>query len=328
MNILVTGGAGYIGSHVIKDLLLDNHQVTVIDDKESKKIFFKEKKVNYLKVNLLEKKKLKEIFHNLQIDAVMHFAAVIDVNESIIDPSLYYRNNVIGSLNILDLMVEYNTKHFIFSSTAAVYGNTKQDVISEDHIKNPISPYGNSKSIVEEILSHYQKAFNIRFSILRYFNACGAHTDGTIGECHDPETHLIPLILQVASGRRRSLEVFGNNFNTIDGTCVRDYIHVMDVSSAHVMALENLLNKKKSSTFNIGSGKGYSVSRIIKEVEKCTSMKIPFSVKERRKGDPDSLIADIKKIKDSLGWVPKYSNLQNIISTAWKWEQTLKKKLH
>ena len=328
MKILVTGGLGYIGSHVVKDLLLDRHDVTVIDYKITKKIFYKENNVNYINANILDKKQLREIFNKKLFDIVMHFAAVIDVKESMTDPSLYYRNNFIGSLNILDLMVEHNIKYFIFSSTAAVYGNTNQTLISEDHIKDPINAYGNSKSMVEEMLFSYHKAHNIKYSILRYFNACGAHLDGTIGECHDPETHLIPIILQVASGRRKNLDVFGNNFNTPDGTCVRDYVHVMDVSSAHILALKNIINNKQSLIFNIGSGTGYSVFEIINEVEKFTSTKIPFSIKDRRKGDTDRLIADIKKIKNSLGWVSKYSDLQNIIATAWRWEQTLKKKLY
>ena len=322
MKILVVGGAGYIGSHMIKRFQDTDHKIEVLDNLSTG---FEVNTQNYkLHVcDLSNKDQVHQILKDNNYESIMHFASFINVGESYIYPKKYYDNNVINTLNLLDCMVDLKISNFIFSSTAAVYGEPSSTPIKEDQNIAPVNPYGNTKAIVEKILKDYDEAYGLKYISLRYFNACGAHIDGTIGERHDPETHLIPLILQSASGRRKDLKVYGDDYDTKDGTCVRDYIHVMDLAEAHLLSLEKLIKNQKSDIFNIGNNKGFSVKEIIRMAEKVTQSKIPYEITSRRKGDPSELIADNKKISENLNWSANYSDLQTILETAWEWEKLL-----
>ena len=322
MKILVVGGAGYIGSHMIKRFQDTDHQIEILDNLSTG---FEVNTQNYkLHVcDLSNKDQLHQILKDNNYESIMHFASFINVGESYIYPKKYYDNNVINTLNLLDCMVDLKISNFIFSSTAAVYGEPSSTPIKEDQNIAPVNPYGNTKAIVEKILKDYDEAYGLKYISLRYFNACGAHIDGTIGERHDPETHLIPLILQSASGRRKDFKVYGDDYDTKDGTCVRDYIHVMDLAEAHLLSLEKLIKNQKSDIFNIGNNKGFSVKEIIRMAEKVTQSKIPYEITSRRKGDPSELIADNKKISEKLNWSANYSDLKTILETAWEWEKLL-----
>ena len=322
MKILVVGGAGYIGSHMIKRFQDTDHQIEVLDNLSTG---FEVNTQNYkLHVcDLSNKDQVHQILKDNNYESIMHFASFINVGESYIYPKKYYDNNVINTLNLLDCMVDLKISNFIFSSTAAVYGEPSSTPIKEDQNIAPVNPYGNTKAIVEKILKDYDEAYGLKYISLRYFNACGAHIDGTIGERHDPETHLIPLILQSASGRRKDFKVYGDDYDTKDGTCVRDYIHVMDLAEAHLLSLEKLIKNQKSDIFNIGNNKGFSVKEIIRMAEKVTQSKIPYEITSRRKGDPSELIADNKKISENLNWSANYSDLKTILETAWEWEKLL-----
>lgn len=322
MKILVVGGAGYIGSHMIKRFQDTDHQIEILDNLSTG---FEVNAQNYkLHVcDLSNKDQLHQILKDNNYESIMHFASFINVGESYIHPKKYYDNNVINTLNLLDCMVDLKISNFIFSSTAAVYGEPSLTPIKEDQNIAPVNPYGNTKAIVEKILKDYDLAYGLKYISLRYFNACGAHIDGTIGERHDPETHLIPLILQSASGRRKDFKVYGDDYDTKDGTCVRDYIHVMDLAEAHLLSLEKLIKNQKSDIFNIGNNKGFSVREIIRMAEKVTQSKIPYEITSRRKGDPSELIADNKKISEKLNWSANYSDLKTILETAWEWEKLL-----
>ena len=322
MKILVVGGAGYIGSHMIKRFQDTDHKIEVLDNLSTG---FEVNTQNYkLHVcDLSNKDQVHQILKDNNYESIMHFASFINVGESYIYPKKYYDNNVINTLNLLDCMVDLKISNFIFSSTAAVYGETSSTPIKEDQNIAPVNPYGNTKAIVEKILKDYDEAYGLKYISLRYFNACGAHIDGTIGERHDPETHLIPLILQSASGRRKDLKVYGDDYDTKDGTCVRDYIHVMDLADAHLSSLEKLIKNQKSDIYNIGNNQGFSVKEIISMAEKVTQSKIPYEITSRRKGDPSELIADNKKISENLNWSANYSDLQTILETAWEWEKRL-----
>ena len=322
MKILVVGGAGYIGSHMIKRFQDTDHQIEVLDNLSTG---FEVNTQNYkLHVcDLSNKDQVHQILKDNNYESIMHFASFINVGESYIYPKKYYDNNVINTLNLLDCMVDLKISNFIFSSTAAVYGEPSLTPIKEDQNIAPVNPYGNTKAIVEKILKDYDLAYGLKYISLRYFNACGAHIDGTIGERHDPETHLIPLILQSASGRRKDFKVYGDDYDTKDGTCVRDYIHVMDLAEAHLLSLEKLIKNQKSDIFNIGNNKGFSVKEIIRMAEKITQSKIPYEITSRRKGDPSELIADNKKISEKLNWSANYSDLKTILETAWEWEKLL-----
>ena len=321
MKILVVGGAGYIGSHMLKRLQNTNHEVEVLDNLstgfETNTLGFP-----FHKCDLADKDHVYTILQN-KYDLVMHFASYINVGESYINPQKYYENNVQNTLNLLSCMIDLKILNFIFSSTAAVYGEPESVPISEDQKINPVNPYGQTKAIVENILKDYDKAYGLKFMSLRYFNACGAHPDGTIGERHDPETHLIPLILQAASGRKDKVKVYGDDYPTKDGTCIRDYIHVMDLVDAHLFALEDLYQNQSSEIYNIGNNKGFSVSEIINSAREITQKKINIEISDRRKGDPGQLIADNNKIIKNLKWSAQYSDLKTIISSAWDWEQKL-----
>jgi len=321
MKILVVGGAGYIGSHMLRRLQKTNYKVEVLDNLSTG---YKENTLGFPfhKCDLADKDHVYTILQN-KYDLVMHFASYINVGESYINPQKYYENNVQNTLNLLSCMIDLKILNFIFSSTAAVYGEPESVPISEDQKINPVNPYGQTKAIVENILKDYDKAYGLKFMSLRYFNACGAHPDGTIGERHDPETHLIPLILQAASGRKDKVKVYGDDYPTKDGTCIRDYIHVMDLAEAHLLALEDLYQNQSSEIYNIGNNQGFSVSEIVNAAKEITQKKINIEISDRRKGDPGQLIADNNKIIKNLKWSAQYSDLKTIISSAWQWEQKL-----
>mgnify|MGYP000002110733 FL=1 len=324
MKILVVGGAGYIGSHMIKRFQDTDYEIDILDNLSTG---FELNAQNYkLHIcDLSDKDHVHQILKENKYEAVMHFASYINVGESYSNPNKYYENNVTNTLNLLDSMVDLKILNFIFSSSAAVYGEPQSIPITEDQMLSPVSPYGNTKAIVEKILKDYDKAHALKYVSLRYFNACGAHTDGSIGERHNPETHLIPLILQVASGRREIFSIYGEDYDTKDGTCIRDYVHVMDLAEAHLLSLEDLIQNQKSDIYNIGNNLGFSVKEIINIAETITHQKIPYEILARRKGDPTQLIADNTKIIEKLNWSANYSDLNTIIMTAWEWEKRLSK---
>lgn len=307
---------------MIKRFQSTDHQIDVLDNLSTG---FKENSQNYkLHIcDLSNKEQVHKILKENKYEMVMHFASSINVGESYDHPMKYYENNVINTLNLLECMIDLKILNFIFSSTAAVYGEPESIPIKEEQNLSPINPYGKTKSVVENILSDYDKSYGLKYISLRYFNACGAHIDGTIGERHNPETHLIPLILQTASGRRNNFKIYGDDYKTKDGTCVRDYIHVMDIAEAHLLSLEKLIQTQNSDIYNIGNKQGYSVREIIDMVEEITQIKIPYKISEKRKGDPAELIADNSKITEKLNWRARYSDLNTIINTAWEWEKKL-----
>jgi UDP-glucose 4-epimerase len=320
MNILVVGGAGYIGSHAVRFLLAAGHRVTIYDNLSRG---HREAVPSELLVQgeLTDRSKLVSLMREHQIDAVMHFAAFALVNESVSDPSEYYCNNVIASLELLEAMKEAGVFKIVFSSTTATYGEAETMPISEDAPQQPISPYGFTKLVIERALSDYATAYGFGYVALRYFNAAGAHPDGTIGEDHDPESHLIPVVLQVALGQRDQITIFGNDFPTPDGTCLRDYIHVDDLASAHVRALE-LIEPGKGICANLGTGRGTSVQEVIEACRKITGHPIPTVMSHRRAGDPAELVADNRRAQELLDWVPKYDSIDAIVKTAWKWHRS------
>ena len=263
---------------------------------------------------------LDSIFKSADIDAVMHFAGFIQVGESVIKPSLYYLNNVVNTHTLLDAMLRHKVMNFIFSSTAAIFGEPEYTPIDEKHHKHPINPYGHSKLMIEQVLDDYDKAYGLRSTCLRYFNAAGADPDGELGERHSPETHLIPLILQAAAGRRDDIKVFGDDYETDDGTCVRDYIHINDLCIAHSLALNCMIKNNKSARFNLGNGKGFSVKQVIDVVKKVSGKNFKVTIEPRREGDPAVLVADATLAKKELNWQPKFAELEDIVNTAWDWE--------
>jgi UDP-glucose 4-epimerase len=320
MNILVVGGAGYIGSHAVRFLLAAGHQVTVYDNLSRG---HREAVPDGLLVEgeLTDRSKLVSLLRERQIDAVMHFAAFALVNESVNEPSVYYRNNVIAALELLDAMKEAGVRKIVFSSTTATYGEPDTMPISEQTPQQPINPYGFTKLVIEHALADYANAYGFGYAALRYFNAAGAHPDGSIGEDHDPESHLIPVVLQVALGQREHLTIFGNDFATPDGTCLRDYIHVDDLAGAHLRALE-LIEPGKGICANLGTGRGTSVQEIVEACREITGHPIPTIMGERRAGDPAELVADNRLAKKLLDWTPKYDSVDAIVETAWKWHQS------
>ncbi len=319
MNVLVTGGAGYIGSHVLKALDEKGFNIIVYDNlsKGHEEAVLAGKLIIG---DLEDEDLLNRVFRDNKIDAVMHFAAFIEVGESVKEPLKYYQNNTANTINLLKIMGNNDVNKFIFSSTAAVYGNPETVPIPETESIKPINPYGQSKAFVEKVLEDSSKAKDFKYVSLRYFNAAGADPLGRIGESHNPETHLIPLILKTAKGERESIKIFGIDYPTPDGTCIRDYIHVDDLADIHVRALEHLLNGGESDVFNCGYGYGYSVKEVVETAKKVTE--IDFKVEEapRREGDPAILVADSTKLKTKFGWIPKYNDLEYIIQTAWNWE--------
>ncbi|MBC7118209.1 MAG: UDP-glucose 4-epimerase GalE [Methanobacteriaceae archaeon] len=319
--IFIVGGAGYIGSHVNKFLSKKGYKTLILDNLSKGHEEFV-KWGEFIKGDLKDKRLLDKIFKEYNITTVMHFAALTDVRESIKDPGSYYRNNVKNTLNLLDAMQKNNINRFIFSSTCAVYGDPIETPITEDHPCNPISPYGRSKLMIEKILEDYSNAYDFNYVSLRYFNAAGADPQTEIGEWHEPETHLIPIILDVAIGKRENVQIFGTDYPTPDGTCIRDYIHVMDLADAHYKALK-LLEEDKSEIFNLGNGDGFSVKEIIETCREVTGEEIPTIESDRRPGDPPILIGSSKKAKRILRWEPEFSDIKDIIETAWEWHQKL-----
>lgn len=314
--ILVAGGAGYIGSHTLKQLA-KKYQTVTFDNlcaghRENVKwgMFFEG--------DLADIESLRNCFRENAITAVMHFCAFANVGESVKEPEKYYQNNVANTLNLLSVMREFGVSYFIFSSTCATYGNPTTLTLSETHPQNPVNPYGTSKLMVEKIVKDYAHAYGIKYGFLRYFNAAGADPDGEIGEAHDPETHLIPLAIYAAQKKRDKLTIFGDDYPTSDGTCIRDYIHVNDLAKAHISALDHLKKGHENIELNLGTGVGYSVREIIAAVEKITGLPVPYEMGPRREGDPAVLVADNKKAKDVLGWEPTFT-LEQIVQTAWQW---------
>ncbi|WP_346353897.1 UDP-glucose 4-epimerase GalE [Azotosporobacter soli] len=320
MNILITGGAGYIGSHTVRLLAKAGHEVVVYDNlsKGHKEAVAGHRLV---KGDIFDSALLRETIRRNSITAVVHFAAYSLVGESMEEPQAYYRNNVGGTLNLLDVMAECGVKQLVFSSTAAVYGEPSAAMITEEMDKKPASVYGRTKLIMENAMEDYSRAYGLRYKALRYFNACGADPAGDIGEDHQPESHLIPLVLQTCLGQRESIKIFGEDYPTPDGTCVRDYIHVNDLAQAHLLAVEALEAGQGSGAYNLGNGNGFSVRQIIDAAEAVTGIAIRREAAPRRSGDPAILVAAATKIKEELGWEPQFSEINEIIATAWRWHE-------
>ena len=320
MSVLVTGGAGYIGSHTVLEFLEASEEVVIVDslEKGHKEAVLGGK---LYCGNLRDEEFLDKVFSENEIEAIVHFAAYSLVGESTVDPLKYYNNNVVGSLRLIGKMKQYGVKNIVFSSTAATYGEPENIPIRETDNTYPTNPYGETKLAVEKALKWADKAYGLKYVSLRYFNAAGAHPSGKIGEDHNPETHLIPIVLQVASGKRDSISIFGNDYNTPDGTCIRDYIHVTELARAHVLALKYLRNGGESNTYNLGNGQGFSVNEVINIAREVTGEKIDAVMSDRRPGDPAILVASSEKIKKELQWQPEYDNLHTIIETAWNWHK-------
>ena len=320
MNILVTGGAGYIGSHTVRALLARGHEVVVLDN-----LSFGHRQAvpaeRLVVGDLNDTALVNRLLAERRIEAVVHFAAFAYVGESVTDPAKYYANNFLNSLTLLDACRQNGVQKFVFSSTCATYGTPTRVPIDENEKQLPINPYGNTKLAFERALADYAGAYPFGYCALRYFNAAGASPDATIGEDHNPETHLIPLVFQAAMGQRSHLEIFGTDYPTTDGTCIRDYIHVDDLAEAHILALDRLAPGVQLK-FNVGLGRGFSVREVIRTAEEVSGLKVPVKESPRRPGDPAELVANADKIRRELGWAPKYADLRSIVTTAWNWHRT------
>ena len=320
MNILIVGGAGYIGSHMCKYLSQNGYTPIVLDNlvcghQESVKWG------PFIEGSMDDKALINHIFKEYEITAVMHFAAFCYVDESVENPGKYYRNNVAATLSLLEAMIENDILNFIFSSTCATYGEPVEIPIKENHPQSPINPYGRSKLMVEQVMDDFGNAYGLKSASLRYFNAAGADPDGELGEDHSPETHLIPLVLQTALNQRKAIEIFGDDYPTSDGTCIRDYIHINDLAQTHLLALERLLNGLPGGQYNLGNSDGYSVKQVIDVARQVTKKQIPPKIVKRRPGDPAVLIGSSEKSIKELGWKPQFTDLSTIIETAWKWHK-------
>ena len=320
MTVLVAGGAGYIGSHAVKELVREGFDVLVFDNLSSGRPDLIGA-VPLVRGDLLDREALRRTFREREIGAVLHFASLIQVGESYADPRKYYAHNLTTSLNLFDAMLEAGVDKLIFSSTAAVYGDPRETPITEAHPTDPVNPYGRTKLMVETVLRDYDRAHGLRSISLRYFNAAGADADGTAGECHDPETHLVPNILLAVLGIKPPLGVFGADFPTPDGTAVRDYIHVTDLAAAHVLALKKLLAGGAGDVFNLGTERGHSVLEVVRTVEKITGRAVPYDIGPKRQGDVAVLLASKAKAEQALGWKPRLSFLETIVETAWNWHR-------
>ena len=321
MRVLVTGGAGYIGSQTAKALALAGHETVVLDDLSTGHRAAV-KWGPFVEGNLGDKELLEKIFKDYQIEAVLHFAASLLVGESMVNPHKYFWNNVVNTLVLLDAMKARGVKHIVFSSSAATYGNPEKVPIPEDHPTRPVSPYGESKLCMERAIQWYCVAYGLRGVALRYFNAAGADLEGELGEGHDPETHLIPLVIQAALGQRPAVEIYGTDYPTPDGTAIRDFIHVADLADAHVKALDYLVAGGESTQLNLGTGQGHSVREVVAGVGKLCNGRVPAHDAPRREGDPAVLVADPGKAQKLLGWRPRCSDLDTIIQSAWKWHSS------
>lgn len=319
-RVLVTGGAGYVGSHTVKALVQAGYEPVVFDN-FSAGHRWAARWGTIVGGDLEDPSRVKETMAEHKVEAVVHFAASIAVGESVSNPQKYFWNNVVNTLKLLDAMLEHSVRLIVFSSSAAVYGNPQTVPIPEHHLLQPTSPYGETKLMMERILRWYGEAYGLRWAALRYFNAAGADPDGQLGEEHDPETHLIPLVIQAALGQRPHVEVFGTDYPTLDGTAVRDYIHVSDLAEAHVRALRHLMSGGGSVALNLGTGKGHSVREVIAAVERVSKARVPTRDSPRRAGDPPVLIADAKKAGRLLDWKPNYPELDSIVEGAWKWHR-------
>jgi UDP-glucose 4-epimerase len=322
-KFLIVGGAGYIGSHMVNKLVRCGYEVVVADNFSTgfRDALAVAGSPLVVELDIGDSDALSALFAAHCFDAVLHFASFIQVGESVTEPGKYYANNFSATLTLLQAMVKAGVKRFIFSSTAAVYGVPAYVPIDEAHPKAPINPYGRSKWMVEQVLEDYDRAYGLKSVCLRYFNAAGADPEGELGERHVPETHLIPLVLQAASGRREAISVFGTDYNTPDGTCIRDYIHVADLCDAHALALQRLLEGGESGRFNLGNGQGFSVKEVIDTARRVTGREIPVRYEARRAGDPPMLVADASLARGVLGWQPKFADLDIIVAHAWAWEQ-------
>ena len=318
LNILVTGGAGYIGSHTCKALAAAGFMPVAYDNL----VFGHEWAVKWgplARGDILDRGRLEEVFRQYKPSAIVHFAAYAYVGESVEQPAKYYKNNVTGTLTLLEAMRDHGVEQMVYSSTCATYGRPQMIPIPEHHPQNPVNPYGASKLMVEQILADFSAAYGLRSISLRYFNAAGADADGEIGEDHDPETHLIPLVLQTAAGKRPNITIYGTDYDTPDGTCIRDYVHVSDLAEAHVLALKALSSNGSSASYNLGTGRGFSVREVIETAHSVTGREIRVQEGPRRPGDPPQLVADATRAKTELGWTPKYADLDQIVKSAWSW---------
>ncbi|MGX7394789.1 UDP-glucose 4-epimerase GalE [Carnobacterium mobile] len=322
MAVLVLGGAGYIGSHAVDQLVDRGYQVVVVDNLQTGHQESIPENVHFYEGDIRDKAFLSQVFEKETIEGVMHFAANSQVGESMREPLLYFNNNVQGTQVTLEVMQQYGVKNIVFSSSAATYGEPTEIPIMETAETHPESPYGETKLMMEKMLKWCDQAYGMRFVALRYFNVAGAKWNGSIGEDHDPETHLVPLILQTALGQREELAIFGDDYATPDGTCIRDYVHVVDLIDAHILALEYLKAGNESNIFNLGSSTGFSVKEMVETARQVTGKEIPAKVEPRRAGDPSTLIASSKKAQTILGWNPKFPDVKDIISSAWQWHES------
>ena len=319
--ILVCGGAGYIGSHAVRQLIDKGEEVIIVDNLETGHEDAIHPKAKFYKVDIRDEKSLNKVFEENKIDEVIHFAANSLVGESMTNPLKYFNNNVHGTEVLLKVMVAHDVNKIVFSSTAATYGEPKNIPILESDETNPTNAYGETKLCMEKMMKWADKAHGVKYISLRYFNVAGAHVSGEIGEDHNPETHLIPLILQVPLGKREFISIFGDDYETHDGTCIRDYIHVTDLADAHILAVHKLREGSESNIYNLGSGNGFTVKEMIEAARKVTEHEIPAKVCERRAGDPAKLVASSEKARCELGWNPKYENVEDMISSAWNWHK-------
>ncbi len=322
MKFLVLGGAGYIGSHTAIELLNDGHEVVIADNLVTGYLKAVPEEATFYQGDIRDEQFLDNLFQKEKIDAVIHFAAFSLVGESVVNPLKYYENNLYGTKVLLDAMIANGVDKIVFSSTAATYGEPENIPILESDRTCPTNPYGETKLAMEKMISWAAKAHGLHYVSLRYFNACGAHESGLIGEAHNPESHLIPLVLQVPNGKREFVSIYGSDYDTPDGTCIRDYIHVTDLAKAHILAVKHLINGGESNIFNLGNGVGYSVKEVIETARKVTGHPIPAKEEPRRAGDPARLVASGEKAREILGWEPEIKDLADIISSAWKWHKS------
>ena len=319
MNILVTGGAGYIGSHMVHTLVRGGHQVVVVDDLSSGRRVAVHDKAIFIEGDVRDRRLVTKALVDHGVEAIFHFASRIQVGESVIDPRLYYRDNLAAGIELVESALDAKVRYFILSSTAAVYGNPIRVLLDEEHPTTPVNPYGETKLAMERMLASYARAYDFRYAALRYFNAAGADPEAGLGECHEPESHLIPLVIEAALGKRPHITIYGEDYPTPDGTCLRDYIHVRDLADAHLAGLQYLSRGGDSGTFNLGTGVGHSVREVIEVTKKVSKRDIPVKIGARRAGDPAELVASPARAERLLGWKARRGSLEEIVADAWRW---------